>query len=101
MNEKLMYDVSLSFAGEDRDYVEQVANALRDAGVKVFYDKHEVATLWGKDLYRHLDGVYRKQSKYCVVFASKNYAEKLWTNHELRSAQAKALKSAGEYILTC
>ncbi|MCP4267957.1 MAG: TIR domain-containing protein [Candidatus Brocadiaceae bacterium] len=97
--DKPIYDISLSFAGEDRDYVEAVATALRQAGVKVFYDKHEEAEMWGKDLYRHLDEVYRKQSKYCVVFASKNYAKKLWTNHELRSAQARALEKSEEYIL--
>jgi hypothetical protein len=30
------YDVALSFAGEQRAYVEQVATGLRDAGVSVF-----------------------------------------------------------------
>lgn len=32
------YHVALSFAGEDRCYVDAVAAKLRDAGVKVFYD---------------------------------------------------------------
>ena len=32
------YDVCLSFAGEDRDYVDKVAEELRAAGVRVFYD---------------------------------------------------------------
>ena len=35
------YHIALSFAGEDRDYVEEVANDLRDHGVDVFYDKFE------------------------------------------------------------
>lgn len=37
--------IALSFAGEDREYVDQVANLLRDSGVKVFYDKFEEANL--------------------------------------------------------
>lgn len=94
-----IYDISLSFAGEDRKYVEAVAEALVQSGVKVFYDRHEEAELWGKDLYLHLDKIYRKQSRYCIVFASKSYARKLWTSHELRSAQARALEKAEEYIL--
>lgn len=33
------YDVAFSFAGEDRDYVEQVAALLQASAIKVFYDK--------------------------------------------------------------
>jgi hypothetical protein len=65
----------------------------------VFYDKYEEVTLWGKDLSEHLDSVYRGDARYCVMFISKNYAEKLWTNHERRSALAKALEEKSEYIL--
>jgi hypothetical protein len=52
------FDVALSFAGEDRSYVDQVANSLHRQGVKVFYDLFEEAELWGKDLYTHLIDVY-------------------------------------------
>lgn len=92
-------DVCLSFAGEDRQYVERVAETLRGLGVKVFYDKYEQASLWGRDLYQHLDEVYRKRAKFCVVFISEAYSQKLWTKHELRSAQARALEENREYIL--
>lgn len=93
------YDVALSFAGEDRPYVDEVAKILHALGVRVFYDKYETTDLWGKDLFTHLDDVYRKHSKYCVMFISAHYGEKLWTSHERQSAQAKAFESAGEYIL--
>lgn len=93
------YDVCLSFAGEDRDYVEQVAAHLASLGVTVFYDRYEQTNLWGKDLYTHLDDIYRKKARYCVMFISKHYRRKLWTNHERRSAQAHAFESNSEYIL--
>ena len=93
------YDVALSFAGEDRDYVEQVAQYLGKSGVRVFYDKAEQINLWGKDLYVHLDEVYRAKARYCIMFISKSYKEKLWTNHERESAQARAFEEKGEYIL--
>ena len=35
----LVYDVVLSFAGEDRKYVEKIAYLMRGRGIKVFYDK--------------------------------------------------------------
>ncbi|MEP6597503.1 MAG: hypothetical protein ABJA71_16230 [Ginsengibacter sp.] len=52
------YDIGLSFAGEERSYVEQIAKELSDIGVKVFYDNYETSDLWGKDLYQHLNDVY-------------------------------------------
>ncbi len=95
----MQYDVCLSFAGEDRQYVKQVADRLRFRGVRVFYDDYERVDLWGKDLYAHLDYVYRKAARYCVVFASAHYARKLWTTHERRSSQARAFGENTEYIL--
>lgn len=98
--ENVTYDVCFSFATEQRDYVERVAKALRERQVKVFYDQYEQASLWGKNLYEHLDFVYRKASRFCVLFASADYAIKVWTNHERRSAQARALESVElEYLL--
>jgi hypothetical protein len=67
--------------------------------VSVFYDSFENVNLWGKDLYEKFDDIYRKQAKYCVMFISRHYAEKLWTNHERKSAQARAFKENKEYIL--
>jgi hypothetical protein len=75
-SEDFQYDVCLSFAGENRRYVEEVATKLAEAGVRVFYDKYEQADLWGKDLYAHLDFIYRKAARYCVLFVSDDYARK-------------------------
>jgi TIR domain len=92
------YDVALSFAGEQRAYVEKVGASLRRRGIRLFYDDYEQATLWGKDLYEHLDWVYQRAARYCVLFASHDYARKVWTTHERRSTQTRALHSNQEYI---
>jgi len=53
-----------------------------------------------KNLTAFLDEIYRKRAKFCVVFISKEYKERRWTSHELRSAQARALEAKGDdYIL--
>lgn len=83
------YEVALSFAGEDRPYVSEVAHNLRHLGIKVFYDQDEQTAMWGTDLYVYLDKIYRKATQYCVMFISKAYANKLWTNHERMSLQAR------------
>jgi hypothetical protein len=94
------YDVCLSFAGEQRNYVEQVAKELVGRGIRVFYDGYEVANLWGKDLFEHLDHVYSKSARYCVIFVSADYARKVWTTHERKSAQERALvENHQDYIL--
>ena len=99
MNRNPEFDIALSFAGEDRTYVNEVANALRDRGVNVFYDLFEEVDLWGKDLYVHLSDVYKNRARFTVMFISEAYNRKLWTNHERRAAQAKAFQEAQEYIL--
>ena len=93
------YDVALSYAGEDRLYVDAVAKALAAANVRVFYDRYETVDLWGKNLYQHLSSVYSVRARYCVPFISKAYASKLWARRELESAQARAFEENREYIL--
>jgi hypothetical protein len=96
---KREYDVALSFAGGDREYVEEVAEHLRLHHASVFYDRYEQVRLWGKDLYTHLADIYRNKARYCVVFISAEYAQRVWTSHEAKSAQSRALEESVEYIL--
>jgi TIR domain len=93
------YDVALSFAGEDRAHPEKLCRLLVPHGVKVFYDQSARATLWGKNLYQHLETIYKDRAQYCVVFVSKHYVKKNWTKHELQHAQARSFADDREYIL--
>ncbi|MCD9187211.1 MAG: TIR domain-containing protein [Pyrinomonadaceae bacterium] len=98
---EMKYDAAFSFAGEDREFVEKVYEILRRENISVFYDADADITvyLWGKDLIEELDAVYRQSSKYVVMFVSENYAEKVWTKLEKRSALVTALNEKREYIL--
>jgi hypothetical protein len=93
------YDVALSYAGEDRAYVQQIATRLQQRDIRIFYDEYAAAELWGNDLYVLLDEVYRKRARFAVVFVSRHYASKPWTQHERQSAQARALTDVGPYLL--
>jgi hypothetical protein len=93
------YDVALSFAGEDRALVESVARYLVDCDVRVFYDEFFTHELWGKDLFQHFATIYRDKARFCLVFVSNAYRNKVWPKHELRQAQERALFSSVEYIL--
>ncbi|WP_108867885.1 toll/interleukin-1 receptor domain-containing protein [Aquimarina aquimarini] len=98
-NKNYEYDVALSFAGENRAYVEEVANSLKIRGIRVFYDLFEETNLWGKNLYEYLSEIYQNRALYTVMFISGFYNQKLWTNHERASMQARAFQESREYIL--
>ena len=93
------YEIALSFAGEDRSFVDSVANELRTRGVKLFYDAFEQVDLLGKDLAAHFAAIYKERAHYCAMFISIHYARKAWPQFERQHAQARALVEKREYIL--
>lgn len=93
------YDVAISYAGEDRQVVRPYADQLVENKVRIFFADFEQVDLWGADLYETFDAIYRLKARYCVLFLSQHYANKVWTNHERRAAQARAVQENREYIL--
>ena len=59
-NNTTEYDVALSFAGSSRNYVRRLATFLKHNDIKVFFDEFEQTDLWGKNLYQHLNEIYKK-----------------------------------------
>lgn len=96
---KYYYDVVLSFAGEDREYVEECADILTALGINVFYDSYEQDVLWGKDLYTFLADIYSNKARYAIVFISQHYVKKCWTKHEFKFINERMFNSETEYLL--
>lgn len=99
MRRDTKFDIALSFAGEDRKYVDEVATLLKEKGISVFYDLFEEENLWGKNLYDYLSDIYQNQARYTIMFISSSYKQKLWTNHERQAMQSRAFQESQEYIL--
>lgn len=97
------YEVALSFAGEQRDYVEKVSKELSLLNIKHFYDYNEQVNLWGKNLTQYLDSVYFEKAMYFVPFISKEYEKKVWTRLEVNSALERNMNESRpdfqQYIL--
>ncbi len=72
--------MALSFAGAQRDYVGQVAAALKARGVRCFYDEDEQVRLWGAHLAEELPRIYAEESAAVVVFISADYARCIWAD---------------------
>ena len=93
------WDVALSFASAQRDYVEQVATALQARGVRCFYDADEEIDLWGKYLAEELPTIYGERTATAVIFVSAEYADRDWTRLERRAALNRAVRERREYVL--
>jgi hypothetical protein len=94
-----VHEVALSFAGEDRGLVREVAEILRAAGVGVFFDEFQTVGLWGKDLAVEFAEIYERHARFVVAFVSASYVAKAWPQHEFRNALAGAINSGSERVL--
>ena len=96
---RIVHDVAISYASEQIEYAQKVAEILRVKGIRVFFDKFFETKMWGKELADYLLKVYYKESRYCMIFISKDYVSKAWPTYELKCAIARSIESMGEYIL--
>ena len=94
-DEEREFDVFISHASEDKDeIVRPLATALRDGGLKVWYDEFELRI--GDSLRRKIDMGLAK-SRFGVVVMSKEFFRKGWTNYELDGIVTRAV--GGEQVL--
>ncbi|MEV4648341.1 toll/interleukin-1 receptor domain-containing protein [Saccharopolyspora sp. NPDC049357] len=93
------YDIAVSFAGEQRDYVEAVVGAAKDRGLKVFYDKDKGNEWWGRNFIREQRKVYGSQTRFFVPFISTEYLAKPIPMDEFSAVMMTAVKQGDEYVL--
>jgi hypothetical protein len=81
------FRVALSFPGEARQRVEQVAEILGTAlgRNRVFYDNWYQAELARPNLDLYLQAIYRNQSDLLVLFLCEDYEKKEWCGLEWRA----------------
>ncbi len=92
---KKEWDVFISHASEDKAaLVKPLANALKEAGVKVWFDEFELK--FGDSLSRSIDyGLVH--ASFGIVILSKSFFAKQWTDYELRSLLSRV--TGGEHII--
>jgi hypothetical protein len=95
-----IYDVAISFAGEDRQVARDLATRLLARNYRVFYDEFYRADLLGVNLRERLGAVYGEQSEHCIIIVSESYAIKVWTQLEFKSAMdAALLRRQDDYVI--
>ena len=94
------FDVAVTFAGQDREFVHDFVKLLsHDGGIEVFYDEEHDWESWGEDLGEYFHDVYLRRARYAIMFISRQYAQKPWAVHERRSALERAVTQKSAYVL--
>jgi len=98
---KKRFAVALSFAGEKRDFIEQVYNFLSDefGREKILYDKSIDYELARPSADNYLQKLYTDESELIVVFFSKDYEKKEWCGLEWRAIRDLMNKKKFEKIM--
>ncbi|HEY1607395.1 MAG TPA: TIR domain-containing protein [Allosphingosinicella sp.] len=76
------YDFALSFAGQDRPLVEELAGQLKEREISVFYDFDEQHQILGQNVEEYLSPIYRSEARYVVPFLSREFPKRIWTKFE-------------------
>ena len=97
MKEGYKYDIGISYASEQREYVKSLESSLKKQGIKSFIDYKEPERLWGEYIPEELRKIYSKECKMILVIISKEYTEKNYTKFESRIACEREL--SGESLL--
>lgn len=86
------FDVCISYARKDADYVLPVVAELRRKGWSVYLDVNRATEVAGLNLPEELIDAYQNAKRCCVLFVSNAYAESDYTKLELRAAMQRAFR---------
>lgn len=89
------YNIAVSYASEQRSYVERFVKRLQSLKLQVYYDRNEQAHMVGKILDQELHKIYIQQSEHCVLFLSDAYIEKPVTRYESQIILSETLFKDG------
>ena len=95
------FKIAISFAGKNRNIVEEVASSLRDELGKntVFYDNFFRAQLAQPNLDLLLQAIYSQNSELNVIFLSTDYDKKEWCGIEFRVIREQIKKGQSSKIM--
>lgn len=95
------FQVALSFPGEHRTVVEQIANVLAERLTKpaVFYDRFYESELARPNLDTYLQNIYHNDSELIVVFLCQDYNHKEWCHLEARAIRDLIKKRRDDEVM--
>lgn len=99
MADSYQYDVAISFARDSRPTAREVAERLRAAGIKVFFDEYLEHELWGVNGREAFTRIFGSEARYCLVLISKEYDRRAWTTLEREILESRELGDRSNFLL--
>ena len=96
VDQDYQFDVFVSYAWQDRDYILPLINALQEIGLRVWWDHHEITL--GDRLTKAIDDGL-SNSRYGIVIISASFIGKHWPEAELRSLLTRATSTDDKVLL--
>ncbi len=94
-----VYDIAVSFAAEQRDYVERTVASAKALGLAVFYDRDMTHQWWGRNFVTEQRRVYGQRTLHFVPFISTEYLARQYPRDEFSYAMLAAVRRGDDYIL--
>lgn len=93
------YDIGISYASEQRDYVRKLERSLNKQGFICFVDYNEPERLWGEYLPEELRKIFVEECRIILVVLSAEYTQKDYTRFESRIACERELSGDSFLII--
>lgn len=93
------YDIAVSFAEEQGDYVHAVVMAARALALKVFYEPDMTNAWWGRNFLLERRKVYGQRALHFVPFISAKYLADAVPRDVFSAAMVRSLEREDRYIL--
>ena len=76
------YTIAVSYASEQRYYVEKFVDYFIRKNINIYYDRNEQTQMLGTLLHEKLQEIYTEDTYYRIIFLSKDYIDKPITKME-------------------
>lgn len=76
------FEVAISFAGENRELAQFIAESLATLDVTVFFDEMFEANFLGKAWAQQFQEIFAKKSRFVVALLDENHLKKIWPTFE-------------------
>ncbi|RYE12219.1 MAG: TIR domain-containing protein, partial [Rickettsiales bacterium] len=77
-----VFDIAISFAGENRELAQEIATTLKLFDYEVFYDEHYEANYLGSSWSKEFQRIFSTDSKYVICLLDINHKNKIWPTFE-------------------
>jgi len=96
---KCHYDIALSYANTDAEFVSELVQHLKAKGIRVFDYNTRSSERIGENLREDTERIYGPDSRYCVLVTSEAYKVSYWCTEEAKVARQALSQKGSAHII--